>query len=48
MLFAPFKRAPEAEGFGSGFDDVGSIRDPVQHRFTEPGIGEHGRPFGEG
>ena len=30
MLFAPFKRAPEAEGFGSGFDDVGSIRDPVQ------------------
>jgi len=32
----------------SGFDDVGSIRDPVQHRFTEPGIGKHGRPFREG
>jgi hypothetical protein len=32
MLFAPFKRPPEAEGFGSGFDDVGSIPDPVQHR----------------
>ena len=48
MLFAPFKRAPEAEGFGSGFDDVGSIRDPVQHRFTEPGIGKDGRPFREG
>ena len=47
MLFAPFKRAPEAEGFGSCFDDVCSIRDPVQHRFTEPGIGKHGRPFRE-
>ena len=47
-FLAPFKCAPEAEGFGSGFDDVGAIRDPVQHRFTETGIGKHGRPFGEG
>ena len=29
-FFAPFQRPAEAEGFRSGFDDVGSIRDPVQ------------------
>jgi len=39
MLFAPSNVRPEAEGFGSGFDDVGSIRNPVQRRFTERGLG---------
>ena len=42
-FFAPFQRAPEAEGLGSGVDDVGSIRDPIQQRFAEPRIRKHGR-----
>ena len=29
-FLAPFQRPPETEGFRSGFDDVRSIRDPVQ------------------
>jgi len=46
-LFAPFQRAPEAERFRSGLDDVGSICDPVQQRLAEPRIRKHCLPLGK-
>jgi hypothetical protein len=46
-LFPPFQRAPEMEGFGSGVDNVGTIRDPVQQSFADPRIRKHGCPFGK-
>ncbi len=41
-----FDRPPEVEA--AGFDDVSAIRDPVQQRLAEAGIGDHLGPLGKG
>ena len=40
--------SPEAEAFGSGFDDVRPVGDAIQKRLAEPGVGYHLSPFGKG
>ena len=47
FALAPFKRPAKAVGLAAGLDNVRPVRQPVQDRLAEPGVGEHLRPFRE-
>ena len=39
--------AAEAVGLGAGLEDVRLVRDTIEQRLAQPGVGEHLGPFGE-